>query len=306
MCQHSAGQHGAHNHSHAPADYGRAFAIGVALNAAFVVGEVVYGLQAHSLALVADAGHNLSDVGGLLLSWGAFVLARRGASARFTYGLRRASILSALFNALLLFVGLGGVAWEAAHRFAHAEPVAGKIVMAVSAVGILVNTTVALLFMRGREHDLNIKSAFSHMAADAVISLGVLIAGAVILFTHWLWLDPAVSLVIVGVILWGTWSLFKDALALSLDAVPNGIDPAAVRVYLETAPGVSGVHDLHIWAVSTTEAALTAHLAVPAGSDWHAVTERVSGELHDKFGIEHATLQLEPAGTMHDCPLQAA
>ncbi len=298
--------HGGHGHSHAPASFGRAFAIGIALNAGFIVVEATFGILAHSLALVADAGHNLSDVLGLVLAWGASVLVRRRPTARRTYGLRRSSILAALFNAVFLLVAIGAIAWEALGRFRHPEPVAGGTVIWVALVGIAVNTATALLFMAGRKDDLNIRGAFLHMAADAGVSLGVVVAGLVILLTGWQWLDPVVSLAIVAVILVGTWGLLRDSVNLALDAVPEGIDTAAVTTYLAALPGVTEVHDLHIWAMSTTETALTAHLVIPGIRDGDALLARVCAELHDRFGIEHATVQIEHGDPAYPCGLAPA
>ena len=294
---------GHHGHSHGPASYDRAFAVGVALNVGFVIVEAFFGLRSGSLALLADAGHNLSDVAGLLLAWGATVLARRVPTPRRTYGLRRSSILAALMNALLLLVAVGGIAWEAVGRLGAPTEVAGRIVIGVALVGIAINTATALLFMRGRKDDLNLRGAFLHMAADALVSLGVVLAGIGMLATGWTWLDPLVSLVIVAVILFGTWGLLKDSLDLALDAVPTGIDEAGVRRYLEELPAVTAVHDLHIWGMSTTEAALTAHLVRtdPACDD--ALLHQAAQELHDRFGIEHVTLQLETGSEAHPCRL---
>ena len=295
-----------HGHSHAPANFGRAFAIGVALNTGFVVIEATFGFLSHSLALVADAGHNLSDVLGLLLAWGASILVRRSPTARRTYGLRRSSILAALFNAVFLLVAIGAIAWEAVGRFRHPEPVAGGTVIWVALVGIAVNTATALLFMSGRKDDLNIRGAFLHMAADAGVSLGVVVAGVIILFTGWQWLDPVVSLAIVAVILVGTWGLLRDSVNLALDAVPENIDTADVTAYLAALPGVTEVHDLHIWAMSTTETALTALLVIPDGRVGDALLARTCAELHDRFGIEHATMQIERGDPAHPCGLAPA
>lgn len=290
-------------HSHAPANYNMAFAAGIALNTVFIVAEVVYGLRAHSLALVADAGHNLSDVLGLLLAWGAVALSRRLPTKRYTYGLRRSSILAALFNAMLLLIAVGGIAWEAVLRFAHPQPVVGGTVIVVAGIGIAINGATALLFMSGSKGDLNIRGAFLHMAADAGVSLGVVLAGVAIGVTGWLWLDPAVSLAIVAVITAGTWGLLRDSVNLALDAVPGDIDILAVQSFLESLPGVTEVHDLHIWAMSTTEPALTAHLVLPGLTDDDALLARACRELHDRFGIEHATLQLEHGDQRHPCDL---
>jgi cobalt-zinc-cadmium efflux system protein len=292
----------AHNHDHGMPDHNRAFALGVGLNLAFVVLEAGAGLWAGSLALLADAGHNLGDVLGLLLAWGASYLAGRPPTARRTYGLRRASILAALGNAVLLLVAVGGIAWEAVQRFARPEPVSGWAVIAVAAAGVVVNTATALLFLAGRKSDLNIRGAFLHMVADAGVSAAVVVAGLVIQFSGWLWVDPAASLLVVAVITAGTWGLLRESVDLSLDAVPEGIDPAAVEGYLAGLPGVTAVHDLHIWGLSTTHAALTAHLVKPDGLLDDDLLTRAATELHDRFGIEHVTLQLEQGGK-HACPL---
>jgi cobalt-zinc-cadmium efflux system protein len=283
-------------------DYSRAFAIGIVLNLGFVAVEGIYGFLAHSLALLADAGHNLSDVLGLLLAWGAVMLSRRKPTTHKTYGFRRSSILAALLNALLLLVAVGGIAWEAVHRFARPEPVAGGTVMLVAGIGIVINTFTALLFVSGRKKDINLDGAFLHMAADAAVSVGVLIAGGLILLTGWQWLDPLISLVIVAVITVGTWDLLRRSLNLAIDAVPEGVDALTVRQYLSGLPGVSSVHDLHIWGMSTTEAALTAHLVKPDGAsdDFLAQTAQ---ELHDRFWIEHATLQVERGNGAVSCKL---
>jgi cobalt-zinc-cadmium efflux system protein len=286
-------QHGGHTHSHAPADFGRAFAIGIVLNVGFVAVEAVYGVLANSMALLADAGHNLSDVLGLVIAWGASVLAKRPPTARFTYGLRGTSILAALLNAVFLLVATGGIIWEAVQRFGNPAPVAGVTVITVATIGIFINGFTAWLFASGRKGDINIKGAYLHMAADAAVSAGVVVAGIVILMTNWLWLDPAVSLVIAIVIIWGTWGLFRESLAMSLNAVPASVDATAVKRYLAELPGVSQVHDLHIWSMSTTETALTAHLVMPdaaAGDDFLA---GVSGEMMERFAIGHTTLQIE-------------
>jgi cobalt-zinc-cadmium efflux system protein len=305
-CAHDAHDHQGHSHgglghSHAPANFGRAFAIGIALNLSFVIAEAGFGGLAHSLALLADAGHNLSDVFGLLLAWGAIALARRRPTERRTYGLRRSSILAALFNAIILLVAVGAIAWAAIGRLLNPAPVGEEIVIWVALIGILINGFTAFLFMSGSKGDLNIRGAYLHMAADAAVSAGVVLAGFVILFTGWVWLDPVVSLIIVAVIVWGTWGLLRDSVNLALDAVPEGIEVPKVSKYLEGLPDVSEVHDLHIWAMSTTETALTAHLvrAVPSCDD--ALLEQASKELHDQFGIEHITLQFETGNAAHPC-----
>lgn len=298
-----AHSHGHHNHDHGVNNYNRAFVISVMLNTGFVIIEVVYGILANSLALLADAGHNLSDVLGLLLAWGASVLARRRPTARRTFGFRRSSILAALLNAAFLFVACGGISWEAIQRLRTPTEVAGGTVIVVAAIGIAVNTISALMFLAGRKNDLNIRGAFLHLAADAAVSLGVVIAGFVIAFTGWMWLDPAVSLAVTVVILAGTWQLFRESFNLVLDAVPEGIEPLAVRTYLAERPGVTNVHDLHIWAMSTTESALTAHLVTPGGHPGDAFLAQVYQELHDHFGIEHATIQIELGDSNQSCAL---
>ena len=281
-----------HDHSHAPADFGRAFAVGIVVNLGFVVAEVVFGVVANSVALLADAGHNLSDVAGLAAAWGATHLAKRGASARFTYGMRGSSILAALFNAVLLLVAIGAVAWEAVRRLADPQPVAGLTVIAVAAAGIAVNGLTAWLFSRGGG-DLNVRAAFAHMLSDALVSAGVVVAGIVILLTHWTWLDPVVSLVIGAIIVAGTWHLLRDAVAMALQGVPPGVELEAVKSRLATLPGVEHVHHVHIWPVSTTETALTAHLLCPAGHPGDAFLCAAGTMLDRDFGIGHATLQIE-------------
>jgi cobalt-zinc-cadmium efflux system protein len=292
---HSDHAHGSHGsgHAHAPASFGTAFAVGIALNLTFVAVEFVYGVLANSMALVADAGHNLSDVLSLAIAWIASVLARRPPSSRLTYGLGGSSIVAALFNAVLLLVAVGAIAWDAILRLFHPEPVASGTVMIVAAVGIVINGATAWLFASGRKGDLNIRGAFLHMVADAAVSAGVVVAAAVILMTGWLWLDPLTSLVVVGLIVWGTWGLMRDSLAMSVSAVPAAIDPQAVRRYLESRPGVAAVHDLHIWPMSTTETALTAHLVLPAGHPGDEFLMQATTELKRRFGIGHTTLQIE-------------
>lgn len=290
-----------HNHSHAPLNYNRAFIIGITLNIGFVAIEAVFGFLTNSLALLADAGHNLSDVLGLLLAFGASWLTRRRPGQRYTYGLRRSSILAALLNASFLLIAIGAIALEAIQRFASPAPVNGTTVIGVALAGIVINGVTALLFMSGRERDLNIRGAFLHMAADALVSAGVVLAGIAILTTGWLWFDPVVSLIIAGVIAIGTWNLLRDSVNLALDAVPEGIDLQAVRTYLSELPGVVGVHDLHIWAMSTTETALTTHLVMLTGNPGDAFLSRISMELHDKFGIEHSTIQVETGNFLRPC-----
>jgi cobalt-zinc-cadmium efflux system protein len=282
-------------------DFGTAFAVGVGLNFIFVLLEAGFGFFSGSLALVADAGHNLSDVLGLLLAWGASALSQRAPTERRTYGLKSSSILAALFNAIFLLLSVGAIAWEAVRRLLHPSVVAAPTVIWVAAVGIVVNTVTALLFFSGRKTDLNIRAAFLHMAADAAISLGVLIAGFIILGTGADWLDPAVSLGIVAVIVWGTWGLLRDSLNLALQAVPDGIDLNAVRRYLAGLPHVKTVHDLHIWPMSTTETALTAHLVRDVEECDCAVLAQSAEDLRHKFQIQHTTLQFETSD--HECSL---
>ncbi len=291
----------AHGHSHTAPATSRSFAIGIGLNLLFVVVEVVYGLRAHSLALLSDAGHNTGDVLGLGLSWGALILGQRPPTARHTYGMRRASILASLGNAILLLVAVGGISWEALQRLRHPHAVAGQTVMVVAAIGIVVNGLAALLFMSGRDHDINIRGAFQHMLSDAVVSLGVVLAGIAILFTGKSWLDPVVSLGVGAVIVLGTWSLLKESLRLAMDAVPEGTDLPGIQRYLEELPGVVAVHDLHVWAMSTTEHALTVHLIVPERVITDDVMARICGELHSRFGIEHTTIQVERGDGAAEC-----
>ena len=281
------------HHHHHTANYGRAFAIGITLNVLFVLVEVFYGWQADSLALLSDAGHNLSDVLGLVIAWGGFYLGKLRPNQKHTYGLGRASILAALFNALILLVAIGGIAWEAVARFSHPVPIEGSIVMWVAGVGVLINGITAWLFMSGNQDDLNLRGAFLHMAADALVSLGVVIAGAVFIWTGWTWLDPAISLAIALVILLGTWDLLRQSLHLSLDGVPASIELNRVRAYLVSLPQVCGAHDLHVWAMSTSDIALSVHLSMPEGHPGDAFLEQIGRELHDRFAIEHATIQIE-------------
>ena len=287
--------HGHAGHSHAPDNFGAAFAIGAALNTAFVVAELVFGYAANSLALISDAVHNLSDVVALLLAWGAAGLGQRRPTERHTYGYRRASILAALFNAGLLLVAVGGIVVEAVNRLMAPAAVAGWTVGIVAALGVLINGGTALLFMRGRHGDLNIRGAYLHMAADAGVSLGVVGAALAIMTTGWLWLDPVTSLVIAVVVFWSGWGLARDSVNLALDGVPRGIDLTAVRTYLGDLDGVFEVHDLHIWAMSTNETALTAHLVRPGGHD-DAFLHGICEGLSHRFNIHHATLQVEASG----------
>jgi cobalt-zinc-cadmium efflux system protein len=289
------------DHSHAPADFSRAFIIGIALNTAYVLFEASFGFIGHSLALVADAGHNLSDVLGLLLAWGASVMGKSLPTKRKTYGLRSSSILAALFNAIFLLVSVGAIAWEAVRRFNNSAEVAARTVIWVSLLGIAINTVTAVMFMSGGKGDLNIRGAFLHLAADAAISAGVVIAGLAILFTGRYWIDPVVSLLICAVIVWGTWDLLRESVNLVLQGVPKDIDLDAVERYLSTLPGVAKVHDLHIWAMSTTEIALTAHLIKAEDRLDDALLNQIQNELHDRFGIKHTTVQFECGPCEHSC-----
>jgi len=285
--------HSGHSHNHAPASFGAAFAIGIALNTAFVIFEGVYGYIGNSTALVADAGHNLGDVFGLLVAWGASVLARRAPTKKYTYGLKGGSILAALFNAMFLLVTVGAIAWESVQRFGAPEPVAGKTVMIVAAVGIIINGVTAWLFASGRKGDINIRGAFLHMAADAVVSAGVVAAGAVILYTGWVAIDPIVSLVICAIIIWGTWSLLTDSVRMSLAAVPDNVEAERVRRAIEEMPGVLELHDLHIWPMSTTETALTCHVVMPDGHPGDSFLHDAAHRLAHDFSIGHVTIQIE-------------
>jgi cobalt-zinc-cadmium efflux system protein len=293
-----------HRHAHAPADFGFAFAVATILNIVLVITQVVFGLAAHSIALLADAGHNFGDVLGLLLAWGAQVMARWHPTERFTYGFRSASILSALLNAVTLLVATGAIAWEAIGRLPDPGEVGGFTVMVVAGIGLVINGVSAWLLMGGRE-DLNVRGAFLHLAADAAVSAGVVVAGAAILLTGWAWIDPAVSLVICAVIVWGTWALLRESVRLSLAAVPEEVDIGEVRVYLQALDGVRGVHDLHVWAMSTTENALTAHLVMPGGHPGDAFIAEVSHQLAHRYRIAHPTFQIE-LGDAGTCALAPA
>jgi len=301
-----AGHSHDHGHGHAPPrDFGGAFAIGILLNSAFVLIEAGFGLWSGSMALVADAGHNLSDVLSLLIAWGAAYMSTQPARPRYTYGYKSSSILAALANAGLLLVALGAILLETVDRLFAPAPVEGWTMIAVAGVGIVINGATAMLFASGRKHDINIRAAFMHMAADALVSLGVVTAGVVILLTGALLVDPLTSLAIVGVIAWGTWGLLKDSVKLALHAVPDGIDEGEVRVYLASLPGVAEVHDLHIWPMSTTETALTAHLVMLGGQPDDSFLHAVAHELDARFHIGHATVQVE-TGRERDCSLHAA
>lgn len=302
---------GGHSRGHArPTGHGRAFAIGIVLNLAFVVIEATYGFLADSMALLSDAGHNLSDVLGLAIAAGAALLAKRGATPRFTYGLRSSTILAALFNALLLLVAVGGIVWESVERLLNPAPVAALTVMIVAGIGILINGSTAWLFVRGSQDDINIRGAFLHMAADAAVSVGVVLAGALILWTGATWIDPSISLIIAGVIVWTTWDLLRQSLTLSLQGVPSSIAIPEVRAALEALPGVARIHHLHVWAVSTTETALTVHLVMPGGHPGNEFLSAAQKSLKDHFGISHATLQIEIGLVIEhcgheNCPLDA-
>ncbi|MGF6273635.1 cobalt-zinc-cadmium efflux system protein [Massilia sp. UYP11] len=297
---------GHHHHHHLPSPdgHGRAFALAIALNLAFVIVEFTYGFIAHSTALMADAGHNLSDVLGLVLAWGAALLAKSAPKGRYTYGLRGSSILAALGNGLLLMVACGAIAWEAVQRIAEPAPVAGATVSIVAAIGVVVNGFSAWLFLAGSKGDLNIRGAYLHMAADAALSLGVVISGLAIIYSGWTWIDPVVSLVIVVVIVIGTWSLLRESVQLSMAAVPPNVDADRVRAYLAGQPGVTAVHDLHIWAMSTTETALTAHLVIPGGYPGDAALDAIAHTLRNDYAIHHCTLQVGQGTIHHHCALQ--
>ena len=292
-----------HSHHHHYDRYHQAFAIGVSLNVVFVVIEVIYGFLSNSLALIADAGHNLSDVLGLLLAWGASFLATTKPSAKRTYGLKRTTILASLISTLLLLVALGGISWEAVQRLIEPRSTQGLTVIIVAAIGVVINTVTALLFVADRKKDLNIRAAYLHMAADAGISAGVAVAGAIILFSGWNWLDPVISLLIVVVIFFGSWELLKDSFDLTTDAVPNNIQLPEVESYLRSLPWVCDLHDLHVWALSTTESALTVHLVTQDDSLNNTALQEVQRHLHDQFDIEHSTVQIERSDDQYNCML---
>jgi cobalt-zinc-cadmium efflux system protein len=298
------------HHGHAHEQQGRkhqgherAYAVGIALNLGFVAIESVYGVLSHSMALLADAGHNLSDVLALALAWGAGVLGRREPSHRFTYGLGSSTILAALVNAMLLMLVVGGIAVEAVQRLMNPVPVAATTVIWVALCGTVVNAVTALFFLRDREHDLNVRGAFLHMAADAAVSLGVVLAAVGMLYSGWAWLDPVMSLAVAAVIVGSTWDLLRDSVNLSLHAVPPRIDTGLIRGYFSGLAGVAEFHDLHIWGMSTTEAALTVHLVMPSGHPGDHFIAQVANELHASFGIGHATIQVETGDERHPCPL---
>lgn len=290
-----------HNLSHVATNYNRAFAIGVFLNVGFVITEVVFGLAAGSLALLADAGHNLSDVIGLLLAWGANYMSNLQPTPQRTYGWRSATIMAALANSIILLVAVGGIAWESIQRIQNPVPTAGMTIVIVAAIGVFINTVTALFFFTGRKNDLNIRGAFLHMAADAGVSAGVVLAGFGIMATGWQWIDPMVSLIIAAIILVGTWGLLRESMNLALQAVPAGINTQAVSEYLTRLSGITAVHDLHIWAISTTETALTAHLVKPDPEKDDVVITAARKGLLENFGIHHVTLQLERNEDFDQC-----
>ncbi len=302
---HDHHHHHPHEHAEPGPRSGRAFVVGISLNLAFVVVEVGYGFAAHSLALVADAGHNLGDVLGLGLSWGATFLAQLKPSTRRTFGFRRTTIIASVVNALTLLFVTGGLTWESIQRLRAPVAPEGRTMIAVALLGVVVNTASALLFMKGRDKDLNLRSAFVHLTSDAVLAAGVAVTGAIILATAWTWLDPAVSIVLAITIFVGTWSLMKQSMNLILDAVPEGINPDHVRAFLGALPHVVEVHDLHIWAMSTTETALTAHLVMPNNSCEPTFLTDVCTKLHERFDIDHATLQIDPEEAPAPCALAA-
>jgi len=304
-CGHGHG-HGHGHHHHVPKNFDKRFAIGAALNMGFVVAELMFGFISNSLALIADAMHNFSDVVGLLLAWGGAWLARLIPTATRTYGYRSASILAALANAALLFVAVGGILFEALQRFFEPAPIAGMTVVWVAAIGIVINTATAMMFWHGQKDDINVRGAFLHMAADAAVSLGVVVAALIVMATDWYWIDPVISLVIAAVIVWSTWGLARDALHLSLAGVPKNIDQAKVRDYLAALPGVTEVHDLHIWAMSTTETALTVHLLRPGALPDDTFLHEVGAELQNRFKIHHPTIQVEVGNAKDGCKLAPA
>lgn len=281
-----------HHHDHGKPNYGKALAIGIALNTLYVIIEAFYGLKIGSSALVADAGHNASDVISLVLAWGALWLSTRNPSRRFTYGMRRSTIMASLINGILIIVAAGFILWDAIQKFQNPVAIPGKKVLIVAAIGLVVNTGTALMFMKGQKDDLNVRGAFLHMAADALVTLGVLIGGIILMYTDAYWIDPVLGMVIVGVIVWSAWGLLSDSVELVLDAVPKDIDYDKVETFLKEVEGVEEVHDLHIWALSTSEAALTVHLVMPEGQDDQFIYD-LRNHLHDRFGIEHVTVQIE-------------
>jgi len=295
----------AHNH-HEPEtiNYNRAFSLGIILNILFVIVEVGYGFYADSLALIADAGHNLSDVFSLLLAWGAYYLAKKPPTLRRTYGLKKATVLASLLSTLLLLVALGMILYEAIERLADPQPVAGLIVIIVAAIGVVINSATAWLFLKGQQSDLNIKAAYMHMVADAAVSVGVVLAGVLILYTGWLWIDPVLSIIIVAIVFVGTWELLKDSVNLSIDAVPETIQTVEVERYLLSLPGIISLHDLHIWPLSTTQTALSVHLVTQTTEIDNTLLETIQHTLHESFGIDHATIQTEYQSDTFHCRLE--
>jgi cobalt-zinc-cadmium efflux system protein len=308
-CDHDHGHthvhnHGHHHDHHTPKNYNAAFIIGISLNFFFVCVEAVYGYFSHSLALMADAGHNLSDVAGLLLAWGAFWLAQKKPTSKYTFGLRKSSILSALFNSIFLLIAVGIIIWEAFHRLWNPNPVNSQIVIIVASIGIFINGATALLFFKDKNDDLNIRGAYLHMAADALISLGVVIGAVIISYTSWLWLDPLLSIFISIVIIYGTWDLLKNSISLSMDAVPDGIDSLEVKKFLESIEDVCEVHDLHIWAMSTTETALSVHITVQRNHLDNQKLIHINKYLKKHFKINHPTIQVEHFDEKFECHLK--
>lgn len=293
-----------HKHDHGAINYNSAFAIGIILNITFVIIEAGYGFFSNSLALLADAGHNLSDVLGLILAWIASWLGSKKPSERFTYGLGHSSILAALANAVFLLLAVGGICWESFNRLLNPEPTSSFIMVAVATVGIFINGMTAWLFRSGRKSDLNIRGAYLHMFADALVSAGVVLAGILMNYTNWLWLDPVVSLGIGIVIVAGTWGLLRDSFILALAAVPEGIEMEKIKQFLSKIEGASGFHDLHVWAMSTKESALTVHLKMPGGHPGDALLNEISNELRSTFKINHSTVQIEVCDTNKSCPLE--
>lgn len=296
-------EHTGHHHHHIPHSFGKAFAIGIALNLIYIIAESTWGVIANSMALIADAGHNLSDVFALASAWGAAYLSKKSPSTTFTYGYRRTSILASLGNAILLLIVIGGIIWESIERFLHPAPVTGWTVILVALLGVIINGVTALLFQSGQKEDLNIKGAFLHMAYDALLSLAVVLTGVIILFTHWNILDPIISLIVSITIIWGTWSLLKDSITLALDGVPTTINPKAVDAYLRSLPDITDLHDLHIWAMSTTETALTVHLVSTHGYHSDQFLNKVAQELKTRFHIDHSTFQIEQKNDAQFCLL---
>lgn len=290
-----------HSHSHIPTNFTSAFIIGIVLNTLYVVVEFGYGVAVNSMSLIADAGHNLSDVLGLLLAWGAAWLAKRNASKKHTYGFRKSTILASLINSVLLFVAIGAITIEAIQRFFNPVSVPGSVVMIVAGIGLVINAATAMLFMRGKEHDLNIKAAFMHMAADALVSGGVVVAGLVVLLTGYTFIDPLVSLIIVVILALGSWRMLRDSASLTMDGVPEAVDYNQVAAYLSQIPGVIGVHDLHIWAMSTTENAMTVHIVTNEAKNNNDFTAHIAEHLHSHFSVHHSTIQMEINERMHDC-----